>query len=309
MAHPQKKKPRFTPNKQKIKMLSKRIKFKFLEIILGKKHYITCHGKTDGIGAQALAIMSAQLFAYHFKVNYIHTPFNNIQFQNSREKELESFMNLGEGETKITETSMPVARRKKLAYFFKKNVIYEIPHFHEFTDLNTEKYLLIKPILQKKFNINKPTAAQENSNELRISLHLRRGDVTADQHPDRFTNNEVTISRLKTILDQLNSLNVNTSLTIISEGSEQDFAQFKENLNTKINYLLDANIESTLNKMINTDVLIIAKSALSYCAALLTNATVIYEEFWHKPLPNWFNIDDEPTKLIQYLSKLKHHQN
>jgi hypothetical protein len=49
--------------------------------LLRKKsnYFITCSGKKDGAGAQALATLSTMLFARDAGLHYVHTPFKHIQ--------------------------------------------------------------------------------------------------------------------------------------------------------------------------------------------------------------------------------------
>ena len=43
--------------------------------------------------------------------------------------------------------------------------------------------------------------------------------------------------------------------------------------------------------MVVAEVLVTAKSSLSYSAALLNKNTIYYINFWHKPLNSWNIID------------------
>ena len=56
---------------------------------------------------------------------------------------------------------------------------------------------------------------------------------------------------------------------------------------------MNENIQSTFHHLVMANVLIIAKSSFSYCAALLNKNTIIanlIRNWWHKPLSSWLII-------------------
>jgi hypothetical protein len=275
--------------KKKIYLLGKKAKFFCLGFILGPRHYITCHGMRDGLGAQAQAVMSAQLFASHFKINYLHTPFSSIYYHNGQEQQLESFMNLGYGELSIKDFDLPKLTRKRVSLWMRPNVIYELPHFHEFADLYPHLYSALRESFRDKFYANKkPPERSPSPTRVRVSVHVRRGDVSTENHAERYTPDNSISHCLRSISEAIVSANLEPVFTIISQGRETDFQLPPE---LSINFSLNKSIEETLNELIDCDVLVTAKSSLSYTAALITNAIVVYEQFWHNPLPDWIHLD------------------
>ena len=66
---------------------------------------VTCRGKTDGAGAQAMAAISAMAMARFVGCRYLHSPFTAMSHaQGSRQDwagRWERFFNLGDGESPV----------------------------------------------------------------------------------------------------------------------------------------------------------------------------------------------------------------
>ena len=83
----------------------------------------------------------------------------------------------------------------------------------------------------------------------------------------------------------------NYNITIFSEGDEEDFKDIVNAYPTmKIVMHINENIQSSFHHLVMADVLIIAKSSFSYCAALLNKNTIVANlitTWWHEPLSSW----------------------
>lgn len=258
--------------------------------------YITCTGKIDGIGAQVQAVLSTILFAREFGLIYVHTPFKEIEHNADKQdaaRKWESFLGLGQGEVSIDTLRLEqlnvvrVDSPRKIRN--RKNTLYIIHHCHEFADEFPNCYLkLKKQILQKH------KSAQRNSCKLHqqvgrinIALHIRRGDVSAAS-ADRFTDNRYYHKILTELRSVLDSLRLNSSIHLYSQGEVEDFLEFDE---FNLYYHLDECPFETFHNLIEADVLVMSKSSFSYSAALLSNSIKLYQPFWHKPLKNWIVVD------------------
>jgi hypothetical protein len=75
---------------------------------------------------------------------------------------------------------------------------------------------------------------------------------------------------------------------------EEDGAELVSNLS----------IFDVFDHLISADILVASKSSVGYLPAVIGNGIVLYEPFWHQPMSDWLNVEEnfEP-KLIKLLSK------
>lgn len=220
-----------------------------------KRYTIT--GKEDGFGAQYQAIMSGIAYCNYMNYTYIHTPFHTIA-HNENADELNKFIGIPEGNGIIDiscKCSSEVHNSKHPSTYYSEEVLQLIRNYYYSTD---------KPI------IHVPD----------IAIHIRRGDVD-ETYTKRYSSNE----DYNEIIDKLIKLYPNYTITIFSEGNEEDFKELKK---PNVIFKLNGYIQETFHSLVKAKVLIIAKSSFSYSAALL-NKNIIYYcfPFIHKPLDHW----------------------
>ncbi len=258
--------------------------------------YITCTGKTDGIGAQVQAVFSTMLFAQEFGITYAHTPFDEIWSDHSN-KEWEVFFNLSGDEITVNEINKDslnvVYVSQPLFIGFKPNTLYIVEHCHSFVDSNknAKLYANIKDKFIEKYQSSSKRDYKSFYKEgrLNIAIHARRGDVSKEGvHSDRYTDNLYYKSLLDNISIILDDLKIKSSIHLYSQGNVEDFHEL-EGLN--VNYHLDECVFTTFNNLVLSDIIIMSKSTFSYSAALLSKSIMIYEPFWHKPLKDWILVD------------------
>ncbi len=90
---------------------------------------------------------------------------------------------------------------------------------------------------------------------------------------------------LEQLLAEVARLGKSAEVSVYSQGSEVDFTPLKKRFEAQL--YLDRDPVWTMQQLIDADILTTAKSSFSYVAALVSKATVIYEPFWHAPLPSW----------------------
>lgn len=258
--------------------------------------YITCTGKTDGVGAQVQAVFSTILFAQEFRITYAHTPFDEIWSDHSS-KEWEKFFNLGKGEitiNKINEKSLNVVHVSHPLFInFKPNTLYIVEHCHSFADSNNNArlYASIKDKFIEKYQSSSKSDYKSfyKGGVLNIAIHARRGDVSkGGVHSDRYTDNLYYKSLLDNIVIILDDLKIKSSIHLYSQGNMEDFHELE---GLSVNYHLDECVFTTFNNLVLSDIIIMSKSTFSYSAALLSKSIMIYEPFWHKPLKDWILVD------------------
>lgn len=262
--------------------------------------YITCAGKTDGIGAQAQAVLSTMLFAKEFGLIYAHTPFQEIAHNIDKAaaaRKWEDFLGLGQGEIRVDDLNIDqlnvvsVDSPKQIRNI--KNTLYVIKHCHDFADEFPNCYSkLERQILQKYGSLQRDVReVKKQPGQVNVSIHIRRGDVDSSRG-GRFTDNKCYYNILTDILSVLDSLQLSASIHLYSQGVVEDFSELRE---FNLSYHLDECPFETFHHLVSTDLLVMSKSSFSYSAALLSSSIKLYQPFWHKPLADWIVVDTKSS--------------
>jgi hypothetical protein len=267
----------------------------------GSIRKITCLGFTgEGAGSQALMVMNAMNFAHICRLTYVHTPFAEIAHADRPMEEWvgawEAQFNFGAGE-KAAEKDDP-----------------EVVNFaFNFTDLLccfgvedlTRAFSATLPGLRRKYYLNKTPRTSE---PITVCVHIRRGDVTSQDH-GMWTGTRAiarTVSRIKSILE---SHALSYTMNAFSQGQHDDFAELSS---LGVDLFLDADAVWTMQELVEADILIMAKSAFSYVAALLGDGIKICEPDSYPPLEPWLvrrpsgDFDEQSfEQQLQFLIKSK----
>jgi hypothetical protein len=253
--------------------------------------FITCAGKDDGVGAQVQAVLSTMLFAEAFQLTYVHTPFERITHNElgaNWEAEWERFFNLGKDEVAIKDIDtnlLEVVRNDNLRRLRRTpNVLYVVRHCYPFADLFPNFYLRMTDGWIGKYRSSSKEAYKSfyEEGKVNIAVHIRRGDVV--ESSDRYTGNRYHKALLSAIRRMLDDFKTDVSVHIYSQGAIADFDELDE---MRVHYHLDECPFTTFYNLTCADMVVVAKSSFSYCAALLSGAVVVYEPFWHKPPGTW----------------------
>lgn len=242
------------------------------------KHQIvglTCTGKTDGGGAQVQAVMSAILLSKKLGIPYFHTAFASVEHgENPSEFALrwEQAFNLGKAFAPPPATIPQVKALDLQPRDRRRPIILSQEHYHGYADKEPDQYADI--IKQLRPNLALPTPVK--TAERQIAVHIRRGDV--ESNSQRFTPNEAIL----TTLQQLKSKYQDANIHIYSEGDSQDFGDF-----AGCALHLNQDIFETIAALISADILLMAKSSLSYVAAVFSTGKIYYTPFWHSPMSRW----------------------
>jgi hypothetical protein len=272
--------------------IMKRIRTYFLppEKKIKKNVYITCSGRDDGLGAQLHSYLSVLLVAEQYGLKYVHTPFSILDHNNGKEETYENFFGIGNNELNITELDQKDLKKEiiKHSYEIKNNtnILYSTQSCHDYGNKYPDFYLKIRNKFKKNFfyKFKDDYLNYNDKNYLNIGLHIRRGDVSNQINKVRFTNNDYYIKIVDEILELTKSLNIKIKIHIYSQGSLKDFKEF-ERYNSF--YHLDECLLKTFYNLIESDILVMSKSSLSYSAALLCENIVLYQPFWHNKLSTW----------------------
>jgi hypothetical protein len=263
---------------------------------------LTCK-RSDGGGAQIHGRFSVLAFANYFKIEFRNTPIVNAHFGNARDwdtrdeswdlkwNSLIAFQNLNKKELvgrKIIKSSTTtilwkVILKLILTAKIKEKYIFELESAHGFTDLKPE---IIKNTQGIFRNMLVPVPVKSDEN---IVIHLRRGsDTTANE---RYEKDETLFTWLLNLLDQY----PNDLIRIYTNEFFELPVPF-QNL-----VIVDYQTEpfEAISHMANCKVLVIAKSSMSYVAALMNKGIVYCPYFWHPKMKSWDHISKLESKKYQ----------
>lgn len=149
---------------------------------------------------------------------------------------------------------------------------------------------------------------KQNNEAISIVLHIRRGDIWPETHPNRYIYNSYYMDILKSIISKISD---NYKITICSDTRLDKYSEYwKEkgfpSLTTetfdiftnsfskdKIQFKINENTDITLKRMIESDIFIMSRSSFSYIAAIFNKGIVIYHPFWVGKLNGWLNSKDD----------------
>jgi len=248
---------------------------------ISRESSLTSTVRKDGFGSQALSRVSIQAAAKDLGVAYVHTPFVSVAHAEMEptlwRDRCEELLLLGQGCTPISEARHPVVHAME---FFKNKSLWGQPHVIQVRRMLS--YCNRSPAVYQGV-IDPHNLAAERS-QLRVAVHVRRGDISSKSTGHRFTSNDTiahTIRRLRATIEQIGQT---CSIEVFTNAKPDELANLAHLVDR-----IDNNLGAleTFEKMREADILLTAKSAFSYLAALYSGGVVIYEPFTEQPLPNW----------------------
>jgi hypothetical protein len=81
-----------------------------------------------------------------------------------------------------------------------------------------------------------------------------------------------------------------SNICIFTEITPENKNEFNIFQNDQIKIVANEDVLTTLEYLIQADILIMCKSSFSYIAGLYNKNQVIYMDFWHSPMPHWGRI-------------------
>lgn len=247
---------------------------------------VTCAGKSDGAGAQALAVISTQLFCSLTGIDYFHTPFNVVMFSDGKpdwSARWENFFNLGHGEKPVPKDAVVLTPDEYLEAGEPEGVIIQLLNCHIFVqaDGTADMYEDIREDLRHKYLAGSPKTAPDTTDC--IAVHVRRGDVGADgRYKDRFVSEEKILQQ---IAEAQKAVDTPLPVHVFSQGDKSQFSLLADI--EGVVFHLDEDIFETFHAMASAKALIATRSALSYTAGLYNSGVVLSDSWFHKPLTAW----------------------
>lgn len=149
--------------------------------------------------------------------------------------------------------------------------------FHFLGELFVDSYERVQDELRERCQlVSDPVAGV-------MAVHIRRGDIMRKERwANRRTSLEIVAERIRRYRTP------DLEVHVFSQGDVEEFEALPEDCHLH----LDGDVFDALRVMINAEVLMMAKSSLSYVAGVLSKGTVYYDPFWHRKLETWRNMED-----------------
>ena len=261
--------------------------------------YITNEILHHGIGSRILKIINLVSYVDFlkgkgFNYEFVYTPLNYEGF--GKNFQFNEFGSYHYGVVhNLRDEYLNVCDRWENFLQFSGKVITEVNHndviFLTHPSLSGETELevfnhtsKIKSKLKKTFNI--PENCKKDF--LDIKIHIRRGDVDEVRHADRWLDDNYYLNIITTLKEKIKD---NYRITIYTQRRNFNSELYKD---YNIKYDDETLDNEVWLELINSDILVIGKSAFSYSAGILNDNTVIYPTngMFHPKLNNWKTINE-----------------
>ena len=113
----------------------------------------------------------------------------------------------------------------------------------------------------------------------RVTVHVRRGDVTATDYPTRYLDNSYYLEQVEKYRRAGGEV-----IVFSQKGPTAAFDDFRA-IGCVVK--LDTPLDEVWLTAINSDVFVMSRSSFSHVPALLTKGIVVYHPYWHRPQDDW----------------------
>lgn len=257
---------------------------------------ITCSGRRDGVGKQAMARISCMNFAKAFGATYVDTPFVRIGHAPGEMKDWvaawEQRFNFGKGEERIGDRDYEIVDYEDYLLNGRQitdKVVLRFQQCYWFNRRYPDSFETIAPSLRNKFGTPPRMPARDR---LVVAIHVRRGDVGRGKNVQRFTPNARILRSIGELRGILDALGLKAVFQIHSEGDPRDFAEFSQ---IGCELFLDTDATWTMGKLAEADILVMAKSSFSYISAILNEGVKFYEPMFDPPMSSWIVREKDGT--------------
>ncbi len=271
---------------------------------------LTSAGKSDGVGAQAMAKFSAMCLAEAYQLDYVHTPFTTLAHA---EAPMETWVNAWETLLGFSTYTGHLPERPAQAcgiesYVFdpkcwNERICLSAKHYHAFCQLAPQYGEIVARKIRTAYWREAPARAPEGPVEL--CVHVRRGDVRPDdpETAHRFTSHAEVVALLEWMLPIMRQQGRPIRLHLYSNGKPADFEDFPDF--PELSYHLDASAVETFKSLAAADVLITTRSDFSHLAAIYCRGLVLCDPRHRTPLPSWTPIDTLKSGIAKEQLKAK----
>lgn len=247
--------------------------------------------KYDGFGENYKTLILTMTFAEFSNIKFLYSPFKELyhtnDYKNFNEK-MESMINLKKYLEVVNEQisekyNVFNVRRMDLLSFFDNNI--------DFFEKSKTIKLIKSAFKEKNINPWKRETKYDYTNDINIAIHIRRPDIY-DRNLYRYDYDDrlsVPSSLYVTIIKQFLACYNNVKIHIYSQllNNQSEFDLYKSIDQNKIVLHIDEPLDKTFIEMVYADILVMAPSALSYTAAVLSDSIIYYIPFNCPPLSHW----------------------
>jgi hypothetical protein len=240
---------------------------------------ITITDRNDGFGAQFQHIIFGIIYAEMNKKTYIHKPISKMahNYENDPNfiNEIEEFINI----KNHYKTTKEIQDAKPIDFW----TLYNFITADENLQPSTQRFNLClheTSALEKIKTIfweNKTNPYDNINNILHIAVHIRRPNNQDDRLEGANTPDEYYLNLMNQIREE-QSRHPQEKILQFHIFSQNTIDIKKYNADD-ITLHIDEDIKSTFTSLVAADILISSKSALSYCAGLLSNGKVYFMPF------------------------------
>jgi hypothetical protein len=302
----------------------------------------------DGIGAQMHRIIAARAIAEAFNMNFSYDKIGEFDNQifNANSVRLSSWNSLleelfpsfyEESARGIFEVNHK--NQRHLALFLKTRISRigsrRLVHVIDSPHIITNKHSSMLENLDFSDLRSNYWGVKHKRNEVKIVLHIRRGELGLSQFKDRYLSLSYYENILRSIVLNLERLSIPFNISIpVDPGQDSildandpkivdslrldstnpnlirvDHNRYRiiheEPTYSKTPYLMrgewieTGDLWEDFGRFVNSDIFIMSKSSLSYVAAMLNRkGLVLYPEFWHPKLSRWILSDQFEPRLL-----------
>jgi len=232
---------------------------------------ITITDRDDGFGAQYQHIIYGIIYAEMNNSIYIHKPISKMahNYENDPDfvSKMEDFINIKNHYKNIYEESNYTVIDFWTLYNF-------ITHDFNYCLQNSNHIIeKIKGIFWENKENLFFSELSESNHLIHVAVHVRRPNI----FDDRIEGADTPHSYYLNLMDKIRRENGHVIFHIYSQGMDEDFHMYIGCGDTILH--INEDIRTTFLGLISANILITSKSALSYCAALLTDGQVYFLPF------------------------------
>jgi len=276
--------------------------------------FVTCPGHQDGLGAQIQSRLSGMLFAECQGLTYVHTPLTSLDFTPANEPnwpaKCERFFGIGAGELTAADVTRKLGAPRLVNNPTQIRMIpdsfWSVPNCHAYADLYPFQYQRLTDQFAARYHAapKDGCVSHHTPGAVNVAVHLRRGNDLAHKI-HLMSRNDATTALLQTIIGALHDAGGRFVIRVFSQGTVEDFRELSQ---FGVEFHLNEDLLSTFHSLVLADVLVMAKSCLSYSAALLSKGLKIYGPTGHRPLREWMVLEKDGLLDQQSLTqRLKAH--